>query len=39
MRKILVSDYDDTFFVNEKDIRNNLKKLKWSFQKKWNDHF
>lgn len=27
MRKILVSDYDDTFFVNEKDIRNNLKKV------------
>ncbi len=28
MKKILVSDYDGTFYINEDDIKNNIKKVK-----------
>lgn len=27
MKKILVSDYDGTFYLNDKDINNNIKKV------------
>lgn len=28
MRKILISDYDNTFYINDDDIKNNMKKVK-----------
>lgn len=28
MKKILVSDYDGTFYINDEDIKNNIKKVK-----------
>ena len=27
MKKILVSDYDNTFYINDNDIKNNIKKV------------
>ena len=27
MKKILVSDYDNTFYINDDDIKNNIQKV------------
>lgn len=35
MKKLLVTDYDDTFFTNEKELRKNIKKVK-EFQNEGN---
>lgn len=28
MKKILISDYDNTFYINDNDVKNNIKKVK-----------